>query len=215
MTKYMFRPASLEEALRDDPLREFYVPWTDFCQADVEQFVQVLDSATCEGQLQRYFEEHPKLLAQHLAGPPRWCIPHRRFGAELVPDFVLGAQSSIGFEWYGVELESPRAKLFNKNGDPSKVLNHAIRQIVDWRTWLKSNIDYARRPKSEQGMGLRDIDGHIKGIILIGRRADVEEDTRGRRREMCKELDIEIHTYDWLVEQTGQKYERYTRDWEW
>ena len=35
-----------------------------------------------------------------------------------------------------------------RNGDPSHALSHAMRQILDWRSWLTANIDYARRSET-------------------------------------------------------------------
>ena len=97
-----------------------------------------------------------------------------------------------------IELESPKAKLFNKAGDPSKELNHAIRQIVDWRAWIKKNVDYATRRPERQGLGLIDIDASVKGLILIGREHELESETDDRRRQITQELNIMIHTYDWI-----------------
>ena len=39
-----------------------------------------------------------------------------------------------------VELESHNAKSFTKKGDYTKELTHAIKQIIDWRSWISDNI---------------------------------------------------------------------------
>lgn len=73
------------------------------------------------------------LLAQIVGGGHgRWVIPRQRLGAEHVTDFLVGEKSSIGFEWLAVELESPKARMSRKSGDPTQTLNHAVRQITDW-----------------------------------------------------------------------------------
>lgn len=85
--------------------------------------------------------------------------------------------------------------------DPqTQYLNHAIRQITDWRAWLKSNQAYASRPRSENGLGLTNIDSNIKGLILIGRRATIDSETNARRRQLVQDMNIEIHSYDYLLE---------------
>lgn len=122
-------------------------------------------------------------------------IPQKRLGAEFVTDFLVGEKHSFGFEWQAIELESPEAKLFNKAG-ASKELNHAIRQIADWRAWIKKNVDYAARPSEQQGLGLIDIDASVRGLILIGRERELEPETSDRRRQMAQDLNIVIHTYD-------------------
>ena len=133
------RRASREDALARDPLRDYFVWWDDITRQDVDDFERVLDGATGEGELQKYLEEHPPMLIQPLGGGHgRWVMSQKRLGSEFVTDFIIGERSSQGFEWTAVELESPTALLFNKNGDPSPVLRHAIRQVTDWRACLRS-----------------------------------------------------------------------------
>jgi hypothetical protein len=113
---------------------------------------------------------------------------------------MLTEKSSLGTEWYAVELESPSSCFFNKNGDPSRTLNHAIRQIIDWRIWLTKNLDYASRKRDENGLGLTDIDGTVCGLVILGRQSTVDSYSIQRRKQLGKELNIKIHTYDWLAD---------------
>jgi hypothetical protein len=126
-------------------------------------------------------------------------IPKARLGADHVTDFLIADRHSFGFEWQAVELESPLRPMFTKSGDPSQYLNHAIRQITDWRSWLKANQPYAARSRDDGGLGLTDIDTNVKGLILIDRRSNVRPETSARRRQMVQDLNIEIHTYDYLL----------------
>lgn len=149
--------------------------------------------------MQRLLTRRPRILAAKLTGGHgRWVIPQTRLGSEYVPDFVIGDDSSLGYRWIAVELESTGAKIFNRNGDFSAALTHAVRQITDWRTWLRRNHDYAVRPLAEQGLGLLDIDVNVRGLILIGREAVLDPDTTERRRIYGEQQDIDIHTFDWL-----------------
>ena len=209
-------PAELEEAVREQrewrarkereklgepSLEEFFVDWTAITLAEVDAFRSVLDAATEEAELQTFLQDNPRVLVQVLrGGHGRWSISQKRLGSEYVTDFVIAEKSSIGFEWTAVELESPTAKLFTKGGDPAQFLNHAIRQITDWRNWLSHNRDYTTRLRTKDGLGLLDVDPQLPGLIIIGRRADVAEETADRRRAMSRELRIKIHTYDWLAE---------------
>jgi len=93
----------------------------------------------------------------------------RGSGIKLIPDFVIGDRHSGGFEWTLVELESPTAAMFNAKGDPSATLQHALRQLTDWRTWLEVNQNYAARPRRDAGLGLTDISSNAQGLVLIGR----------------------------------------------
>jgi len=180
---------------------EFFVTWDSIEQRDVSAFEQQLTQASSERDMQAYLEAHPTMLIQQLGGGAgRYVIPHQRLGAEHVPDFLIGERDSDGFHWTAVELEDPTSEPYTKKGGPAQSLNHAIRQIQDWRAWLTANRDYATRPMAEQGLGLVDIDGQVPGLILIGRREMKERATKGLRRQMRKDLDIEIHTYDFLLD---------------
>ena len=153
-----------------------------------------------ERELQAFCESHPNLLIEHLGGGHgRWVVPQKRLGSEFVTDFVIGERHSFGFQWQAVELESPLVPLFTKKGDPSADLTHAIRQITDWRTWIIRNQDYASRRREAQCLGLIDIDSSVRGLILLGRERDLDPTTNDRRRQLVQDLQIDIHTYDWVV----------------
>lgn len=192
---------SREEMIAEDPLGKFFVWWDDIKLADVDSFERCLNEAKSEHEIQSYLEKNPMLLVQHLSGGHgRYVIPQKRLGAEYVTDFVIGEWHSFGYDWQAVELESPTHKMFNRNGDPSYRLNHAIRQIHDWRAWLTRNQNYAARLQSEGGLGLTDITPEIHGLIFIGRRRDIDTSTNDRRRQMVNSLKIKIHSYDFLLD---------------
>ena len=190
-----------EESRRSDPLKDFFVLWDEIRQDDVDRLQKALDAASSEEDIQHFLQDNPKYLLQHLGGGHgRWVVPKKRLGAEHVTDFMIGEKHSFEHEWQAVELESPLNPMFNKNGDPSRYLVHAIRQIQDWRSWLTLNQNYAARAQNESGLGLTDINGNVSGLILISRRSSTPASTIERRRQMVKELNIRIHTYDYLLE---------------
>jgi hypothetical protein len=192
---------SKDELIEDDPMREHFVWWDDITHGDIEGLRGALDAAVREQDVQSYLEQNPLLLIQHLGGGHgRWVIPQKRLGAEHVTDFVIGDRDSMGRSWIAVELESPKARLFTSAGNPTRSLSHAERQIFDWRSWLVENQNYAARPREKKGLGLEDIDPALPGLILIGRRKDMPRETSALRRQMGKDSNIEIHTYDWLID---------------
>jgi len=191
---------SFEEFRRNDPLSNFFTGWDHVIPDNLTALTSALDGATREEDIQQFLQMNPHFLIQHLGGGHgRWVIPKQKLGAEYVTDFLIAERHSIGFEWQAVELESPLRPMFNKNGDPSQYLHHAIRQITDWRAWLRSNQAYASRPKSDGGLGLSDIDANVKGLILIGRRATIDLETNARRRQLIQDLNIDIHSFDYLL----------------
>lgn len=191
---------ALAEARRNDPLNEYFTYWDRIAAADVDQLTQALDAARREEDIQQFLQDNPKLLIQHLGGGHgRWVIPKQRLGAEHVTDFLIAEKHSFGHEWQAIELESPLKPMFNKSGDPSQYLAHAIRQIQDWRSWLIQNQNYASRLRSESGLGLTDISPSLQGVVFIGRRSKLNARTTALRRQMVSDLNIRIHTYDYLI----------------
>lgn len=190
----------IAELLAADPLRDFFTWWDRVLPESLISLEAAINSAKREEDIQLFLQNNPALLIQHLGGGHgRWVIPKPRLGGEYVPDFLIAERHSFGYEWQAVELESPLKPMFTKKGDPSQYLNHAIRQITDWRAWLKSNQAYAARSRDEGGLGLTDIDTNVRGLIIIGRRSAVAKETMVRRRQMVQDLNIEIHSYDYLI----------------
>lgn len=184
-----------------DPLNDYFSHWDRVARSDIDVLREALDTAKREEDIQQFLQDNPKFLIQHLGGGHgRWIIPKQRLGSEHVTDFVVGEADSMGFHWTAVELESPLSKMFTKAGDPSATLNHAVRQIRDWRMWLARNQNYAARPRSDDGLGLTDIDAEVPGLILMGRRATESRDTGRMRRQIGREANIQIHTFDFLID---------------
>jgi hypothetical protein len=192
---------AFKRELAADPLRDFHVFWNNVDERDVRRLRRALAKAKSERDMQTFLAAYPELLIQHLGGGHgRWVIPQKRLGAEHVPDFIIGERHSGGRFWAAVELEGPNRPMFNKGGDPSRYLWHAIRQIVDWRVWLEHNRDYAARDPSQRGLGLEDISPSLPGLILIGRHQELAGDRQAFRRGLQQQLNLEIHSYDWLLD---------------
>jgi len=184
-------------------LEQYLVLWDEITADHIMALRQALKEAKVEEDLQNFLTENSIFLVQHLGGGHgRYVIPKPRLGAELIPDFLIAEMSSIGIEWYGVELKSPFAEMFTSSGQPSHLVTQAIQQVMEWRTWLESNLPYARNPKPEDGLGLVGITSDLPATILMGRRdKEFPSNFNAFRRQTKSRQDIEIHTYDWLVEQ--------------
>lgn len=192
---------SREAWAADEPLAAFTVWWDDILPEDGDALEHALETAKNERNMQSFLESRPLLLVQHLGGGHgRWVIPQKKLGSEFVTDFMVAERHSYGYDWQAVELESPSARMFNQNGDPSAALVHAQRQILDWRSWLTDNLGYARRDRDMNGLGLSGIQPKVPGLIIMGRRADVPKGTERLRRELFDAMDIRIHSYDWLLD---------------
>jgi hypothetical protein len=190
------RPLSPDESR----LLNFYRHFGRAQPGDADALQAVLDTADDERPLQRFLQERPHLLATAFlsGGHGHYVRPQVRLGSQWVVDFLIADASSQGTFWRLVELESPTAKIFLQSGEFAKEARHAQYQIQTWRQWLKENLDYARKPPPS-GLGLVDIEPRAEGIILIGRRVDLDEGTNWLRRKLRLEERIHLMTYDNLL----------------
>jgi hypothetical protein len=175
---------------------------------DREVFEDVVSNAADEAVIQKYLTAHPQLFRMHLRGNlGNAVIPWPRLGAEFVPDFLLVEADSAGLHWTLVELESPTKKMLNKDGQLAPKTREAIAQIEVWREWLTDNLDYARRPRSERGLGLVDIrPDRTHGLIIVGRREANLGVSTDHRTRVARDSRILIRSYDWFVDQSGGRH---------
>jgi len=127
-------------------------------------------------------------------------------------DWAVANGSSGGMIWELVELETPKAVPFIRDGNFSTATRKGISQIGDWRDWLQSNLDYAQRPKSAHGLGLLEIET-AAAVVIVGRREKYAEapgrQTFDRRRKREKlEARLEILSYDSFIESLKFRFSR-------
>jgi hypothetical protein len=208
MAMGFFCKATTEKWLESDPLKDFFVYWDEINKIHLSALDNAFKNIKHERDWQKLFEAFPILLIQHLGGGHgRWVISQKALGSEYRTDFVIGEKNSDGFHWQAVELESHNAKCFTKNGNYTRELTHAIKQVIDWRSWIGDNINYARNERNKNGLGLTDIVPNLPGLIIIGRRKDLQEKNKYERRNIGNQLNIRIQTYDWLYDQANKRYE--------
>jgi len=195
------RVIPMSEVIGQEIYPDRFVWWDSIRGMDIDAFQAAVDSARREEDVQRYLAANPLMLVQPLGGGHgRWVLPKVRLGSQFVTDFIVGDRDSTGYSWIAVELESPRASMFTRSGDESRALRHAFRQIEDWRSWLTNNQPYARSPSADNGLNLPDITPTLRGWVIIGRRRDTPPGFDARRRQWRDTSNIEVHTYDWLIE---------------
>jgi hypothetical protein len=83
--------------------------------------------------------------------------------------------------------------MFTIGGEPSRWLNHAIQQVLDWHSWIHENLSYARQ--------LMPYVDYPRGFVFIGRRNELSHQKRNRLKRLCYEYrkTVEIHTLDWFI----------------
>jgi hypothetical protein len=192
---------------RGKELDDFRVPAT-VDEVAYEAFLTELESAQDEKPLQKVIEQFPAVLASILPHHNGFfVIPQKRLGSNFVPDFLVGGATSAGIKWVLVELESPavdRLLSGKASESPAKELRKGISQIEQWREWLKGNLDYARRSKKDDGLGLPGIRDDVPGVVIIGRGEPTDDVDKFRQRTRAK-LDIDIVSYDYIAREMAVK----------
>lgn len=193
-------------------------------ESHVTEIESILSGGTGERAIHAYLKRHPRLVAEafcpHCATAR--VVSEFELGNEFRADFLAGIPMSGGWFISLIELEPVDSLLFTKAGVPSKSLNRAMMQILDWRRFEDRRKDYlveqiARafrksdlyipdrddpEPYCSAGFKMTDPNCFIGFLhkIMIGRRQDLSEEELSKKASMSKGSDMEIRTYDHLLE---------------
>lgn len=188
--------------LDDDEFLDFHVPYYEVRHEHVEQFKKLLDECPPERKIQEFLESNQKIIAAYIGVHPVYVIPQVKFSTHYVADFALAELNSAGPQWTLVELEPVDVSPFNQKGRPSAKLVHAIEQVKEWRRFVQDNQDHCRRPRKEHGLGLQGITSRFWGTVVMGRRSNYANEVEGWRNQHTADLQIEVISYDRLVERS-------------
>jgi hypothetical protein len=170
----------------------------DFFEA-AQQLRRLLDQNPTEQELQSLLEKHPRILSAQFPHCHH-VFPRVAFGERFEADFLCLDIPSSGKEWIAIEIEVPSKKLITKSGRRTAVLEHAIQQVRDWRRWLTDNIDYARRPRDRNGLGLEDIQPRSIAWVIIGQRQFFTDEFNSLRQQIFRDELIQIRSWDGVAE---------------
>ncbi len=146
------QPMTSREQFIADKDPEHFVFWDDISATDLDAYKAALAVAHDERGIHALLKSRPVLLVQSFtAGHGRWVYGSKWLGKDHEVDFMIATKNSIGYEWTMIELEPTITKPFQPKGKPTARPNEAIDQIKTWRTWIQSNIDYARREGGSEG----------------------------------------------------------------
>jgi len=161
-----------------------------------ETFRGICNSNCKEAELHEFLKQNLFLFYNSIeVHHPKGIYSKVCLGATYETDFVTYYDKTSGRYWVLIEIEPPNMPLFTKSGDPSRYLTHAIRQVTDWQSWIANNLAYART-------FLTDILDPI-GVVVIGRRDSLTEGNKRQLRQILRNnRQIEIMTYDRLIENT-------------
>lgn len=191
-----------------------------------EQLRTLLDNTRVEREVHRFLEENPDLLGGifNRTGNMEYVVSKPDLGNEFQADFVTLQPFSGGWDIDLVELEPPDEPMFNADGTFAKRLNQAMRQIDDWRSFLKDsakeayfrqqlfnaakfkNLLYPERngtdPTCTVGWLLTDARSSVTywWHIVIGRRGKLSEKDIKRKATFANNHDIDLLTYDRFID---------------
>jgi len=190
----------------------------------LEQEIRRILATGGERKAHTFLKKYPLLVinAFSRAWNAKYCVPEFRIGTEFRSDFLILSADSVAWHASFVELESPSARLYLKDGTPSKTLRVAERQISDWRNWERIN-DHRMRQLFSKTLRENDspawcshADRHQRGEteildpntfihyyyhVVIGRRDLLSEDERRWRAQQDAYWGgPEIATYDRIVD---------------
>lgn len=158
---------------------------------NLRTFIGYLDGGSWEKDIQTWLEQNPVAF-----GRDRVAFRQVQLGYEYRPDFVLGANITVGFTWIIVELKKPGQKIFTKAGKLSAKVSGAVDQIDGYRRWIAENLPYAQ--------GILPEVFQPGAVLYVGRRADLFDSERHQLRFLNATRQVEIRTYDALIDNASR-----------
>ncbi len=181
------------------------------------QFQEVLGDGT-EADVQRFLKDKDRMIAVIQPFCDHLLIREFQLGSEFRADYVLLSRGTNDLTVHVelIEFESPQHPLFTASGDASRQLNHAIRQLRDWKAWIRDNRAYFLKQLAKAYKGVFSMDCHWGAAesyrIVIGRRSGMTVDQQKQLRALNQEDGHRIMTYDTLLEKYTEVASRYI-DW--
>ncbi len=105
-------------------------------------FEALLNSSANERAVQTFLKRYPFVIRNALnawAWNSVHLIPEFSFGGDYIADFLILSADSGAWHAVLIELESPTARPFTKNGNPSRALAKGLAQLEEWSIWLRKN----------------------------------------------------------------------------
>jgi hypothetical protein len=161
-----------------------------------EGFVALMDNPkSAEEDFHQYMVRYPALVPIWL---PQNNVVYSKFrlGSQYIADFAFCRDDTPGFRWHFIEIERPKDRLFNKTGNPTARLVHALKQLHDWDAWFQENRDYVARyfPHADRvgRFGLAE----PAMTLIIGRRQEINAWDRPLMRRVGGQ--VSVRTFDSL-----------------
>ena len=113
---------------------------------------KLLNDETGERKAVQFLAKHPQLLRDHFIstrGHCQYVLTEVSLAGDYYMDAVVLNGYSGAWEGYFIEFEPVADKVFNKDGTPTARTKKALKQIADWREYMRNYPDQFRRKLAE------------------------------------------------------------------
>lgn len=113
-----------------------------------QRLQDLLDTQIGERKMVQFFTKYPSLLYGYFVNPRGHCqyvLTEVSLGGDHYMDAVVLNGYSGAWEGYFIEFEPVADKVFNKDRTPSARTKDALKQIADWRQYMRLNPTQFRR----------------------------------------------------------------------
>jgi Domain of unknown function (DUF4263) len=113
-----------------------------------QRLKSLLDSETGERKVVQFLAKHPELLFDYFVSPRSHCqyvLTEVSLGGDYYMDAVVLNGYSGAWEGYFIEFEPVGDKVFNRDRTPTPRTKNALKQIADWREYMRLNPTQFRR----------------------------------------------------------------------
>lgn len=185
----------------------------------------LLDTEKGERKVVQFLAKHPQLLYHYFINPRGHCqyvLTEVSLGGDFYMDAVVLNGYSGAWEGYFIEFEPVADKVFNKDRTPSARTKGAIKQIADWREYMRLNPTQFRRklaklcqtkdlshepepdaePCTYSNHRLKDPESFMSEHfwIISGRRSNLSQGVRSLMARQQTETQVFMGSYDGFLD---------------
>lgn len=194
-------------------------------QKNIKELIKLIEKNSSETIIDNYISSHPELLSfiisYYSTGHHHtWVIPKKVIKTKispndkgLVPDYIIGGQSTSGKEWFILELKGADTKWFiEKQGSIyfTNTINKGIHQLIEY---LDHCDTYQSKFRDEHK--LLDFK-QPKAILIAGRRSEFLSNSRKQAIKKTWGLllgnRLEIITFDRFVDGLKSRLKDFAND---
>ena len=190
-----------------------------------QEFEDLLAAETGERKAVKFLTAHPELLYSYFVNPRGHCqyvLTEVSLGGDYYMDAVVLNGYSGAWEGYFIEFEPVADKVFNKDGTPTKRTSGAMKQIADWKDYMRLNpVQFRRKlaklcqtkdllreprptiePSTYSNHRLKDPESFMyeNFWIVSGRREHLVPETRALMARQRTESQIFMGSYDGFLD---------------